>query len=420
VVGIVSSRLQDRLGALAERNFRILFTSTTVSGVGDAVANIALVFAVLQISSSPIALGAVLAGRQVAQAGITLAAGVWSDRLPRHLVLVAAATVQGAAQAVTGILVLTGDATVPTIVGLQIAFGLADGFVIPASQGLIPHTISAGRVQQANALLGLTRSTVGVIGPAVGGVLVALGSPGSALLVDAASFAIAAILLVRLRIPARAETIIRERFFAELHAGWREFRRQTWIWTTIVFFGISNCAFMSYFVLGPVVAKRDLGGVAAWATMSTGFGIGAIVGGLVALRLRPSRPLLTSCVAAAPIILQPLGIGLTLPVPVLTLFSFAGGIGIAVHLAFWFTVFQQQVPEAARSRVSSYDALGSFVLMPLGSAVAGPVAAAIGISTTLYVATAIMLVCFVIVVLQPSVRAIRAADLALAPAPASA
>ena len=106
--------------------------------------------------------------------------------------------------------------------------------------------------------------------------------------------------------------------------------------------------------------------------------------------------------------LQPLGLALKLPVPVLAVLACASGVGIAVHLAFWFTVFQREVPAEARSRVSSYDALGSFVLMPLGSALAGPVAALIGISTTLYVISGVMTVCLLVVIGQPSVRAMRA------------
>src|ERR687886_301110 len=97
------------LGALAERNLRLLFSSTTISGVGDGVSTVALAFAVLQVSDSAVALGLVLAARQVADAAIVLAAGVWADRLPRHLLLIAAAAVQGGAQAATGALVLSGS-----------------------------------------------------------------------------------------------------------------------------------------------------------------------------------------------------------------------------------------------------------------------------------------------------------------------
>ena len=397
-------------GALAERNFRLLFSSSTISGLGDGISLIALVFAVLQVSDSALSLGLVLAARQLADAAIVLAAGVWADRLPRHVLLIAVAVVQGVAQAATGVLVITGSATVAILVALQAVYGLAEGFVLPASTGLTPATVSPGRLQDANALLGLSRNGTRIVGPAIGGALVAVGSPGIALLVDAASFAAAALLLVRLRLPARAQAIEAKPFFAELREGWGEFRRQTWIWTTIVFFGIGNFAFAGYFVLGPIVAKRDLGGAPAWAAMTTAWSLGAVLGGLLALRIRPRKPLAASCLAAWPIILQPLVLGLGLPLPVLIVSAVLAGGGIAVHLALWFTVFQQQVPPEAMSRVSSYDAFGSFVLGPLGAALAGPVAAVLGIKETLLGIAAVIAVTEAIVFAQPTVHAIRAPE----------
>jgi MFS transporter len=395
-----------RLGALAERNFRLVFTSTTISALGDGVSTIALAFAVLQITDSPSKLGLVIAARQVANAAITLAAGVVADRLPRHLVLVAAAVVQGLVQAVSGGLVLTGHATIALLAGLAVVYGLADGFVLPASQGLIPLIVSVVRLQQANALLGLSRSILGFAGPALGGVLVALGSPGGALLVDAATFGIAAALLARVAIPPSDDHAVAAPFLAELRGGWNEFRRQTWIWTTIVFFGIGNMAGASLYVLGPVVAKHDYGGAGAWAAWVSATGTGAIVGGVLALRVRPRRPLLASVLYAIPYGFQTLAFGLALPLPVLVAVGVLDGATLSLHLALWFTVFQREVPEQARSRVSSYDALGSFVLVPLGAAVAGPVAALIGIHETLIASGAVSLVCIAIVAVQPSVWAI--------------
>jgi len=399
--------LQGRLGALTERNFRLVFSSTTISALGDGVTTVALAFAVLHISGSATALGLVLAARQASSAAITVAAGVWADRLPRHLVLVAAATVQAVVQAIAGTIVVTGQAHVWMLAVLGLAFGLADGFVIPTSQGLIPLVVSSTRLQQANALLGLSRSILGIVGPAIGGVLVAAGSPGSALLVDAASFGVAAVLLLRVSIPASADAVEPEPFFAELRAGWNEFRRQTWIWTTIVFFGIGNFASMSVFVLGPLIAKRHYSGGSTWALLVSMFAAGTIVGGVIALRFRPGRPLLASCLAAVPLTLQAVGLALMPPVWVLVSFYVVAGTGLAIHLALWFTVFQQHVPEAARSRVSSYDALGSFVLVPLGSALAGPMSALVGIRATLIGTFAIELACFAFVIAQPSVWAIR-------------
>jgi MFS family permease len=398
--------LQGKLGALAERNFRLVFSSTTISALGDGVTTVALAFAVLGITDSPTALGLVIAAKQATAAAITIAAGVLADRLPRHLVLVTAAAVQGTVQAIAGTLLITGHATVWMLIVLALVFGLADGFVIPTSQGLIPLVVSAVRLQQANALLGLSRSILGVLGPALGGVLVGAGSPGGALLVDAATFGAAAILMSRVRIPKRDDSVVPEPFLAELREGWNEFRRQTWIWTTIVFFGVCNFASMSVVVLGPLISKEHYAGVRTWAIVASSFGVGAILGGLIALRLRPWRPLLVSCVAAVPVALQPFGWALELPVTVLVAISVVAGVGIAIHLALWFTVFQRNVPEAALSRVSSYDALGSFVLVPLGAAIAGPIASAVGIEETLIATGVIELVCFAIILAQPSIWAI--------------
>ena len=310
-------------------------------------------------------------------------------------------------QAVAGTLVISGSAHVWMLVVLSLGYGLADGFVIPTSQGFIPAIVSSTRLQEANALLGLSRSILGVIGPAIGGVLVAAGSPGGALLVDAATFGAAALLLVRVSIPKRADGVVAERFLAEVREGWKEFRRQTWLWTTIVFFGIGNCAAMSVVVLGPLVATDRYSGARTWALFVSSFAAGTIAGGVFALRFRPGRPLAASCLATIPWLLQPLGLAVHAPVPVLAAIAAGAGIGIAVHLALWFTVFQQHVPEEARSRVSSYDALGSLVLVPIGAAIAGPVAALFGTSATLFGAFLIMVACFAATISQPSVWAIR-------------
>ena len=396
-------------GALAERNFRLLFSGATISGVGDGISLVALAFAVLKVSdNSPVVLGAVIAARQVANAAIVLLAGVWADRFRRDTLLIGASLVQGAAQTATGLLVIRGSGSVPALIALQATYGLAEGFVIPASIGLIPATVSAARLQQANALLGLSQNGTRILGPAIGGGLVVLGTPGGALLVDAATFVAAALFLVRLRLPERDEAIDATSFFHDMREGWSYFKSQTWLWTTIVFFGIGNFAASSYWVLGPLIAKHELGGAPAWAAVTAANSVGALVGGAVALRIRPRKPLAASCMSAWLFLLPALGFGLGLPLPVLIVFSAVSGAGIAVHLALWFTVFQQNVPPEAMSRVSSYDAFGSFVLNPAGAAIAGSVAAAIGTHETLLVAAGVIAVTEAIVYVQPSVHAIRA------------
>jgi MFS family permease len=396
------------LGALAERDFRLVFSSTTISAIGDGVAVIALVWAVLEIShNSGTAVGIVLASRQAAAAVIVLAAGVLADRFPRHIVLVVVAAVQAVVQGVVGALLLTGHASVAALAGLGALYGLADGFVIPAQNGLIPAVVSKVRLQQANALLGLSRSILGFGAPALGGVLVAAGSPGGAILVDAASFVVAAALLAGVRVEPRSDVVEPEPFLHELRDGWAEFRRQRWIFNTIVFFGIGNFAGQTWGVLAPLVVKEHYGNAFRFGLVGSAFGAGLVLGGVIVLRWRPSRPLLASCLCAAPYGLGQWMLAFLVPYPVLLAAQAFAGVGLAIHLALWFTVFQQQVPDEARARVSSYDALGSFVLVPLGTAIAGPIASAVGVRATLVGAGLVILAMNLAVLAQPAVWGIR-------------
>jgi MFS family permease len=411
----VKPPVAERLGALRERDFRLLFLGTTVTTMGDRLAGIALAFAVLDIASAT-ALGIVFAVRQGVQALVVVAGGVLSDRIPRNLVLVGASLVQGAAQAATAVCILTDVGGIPAIVALQAVYGLGLGLVLPAEVGLVPQTVSAERLQQANALQGLSRNMIGVLGPAVGGAVVVATSPGIAIALDAASFVLCAALLRRIRVSARTEPS--HGFVHELREGWREFTSRTWLWASVLLFGIGNLAFAGWIVLGPAIADERLGGAGPWAAILTAGGVGAVVGGVLAIRVRPRRPLVVCVLAATLISLQTLALALSAPTAVIAAAAFAGGVGIAVHLTLWFTVFQQQVPQHAQSRVASYDTLGSFVLMPVGMAIVGPLADAIGIVETLWIALGVMWASWALILLLPSVWAIRRTGAVPSPVPA--
>lgn len=402
----MSAPLRGRLGALVERDFRLLFAATTITSAGDQVASIALAFAVLDLGSAT-DLGIVFAVRQSVEVLVLLFGGVVSDRMPRNLVLVAASLTQGVAQAVTAALVLTDSASVTSIVLLQGLYGVGNGLVVPAEVGLVPQTVSPARLQQANALQGLTRNFLRVLGPAAGGALVVAGSPGVALAVDAGSFFVCAEVLRRIRVAPRQVGAAAAGFFRELREGWSEFVSRTWLWTSVLFFGLGNLAFAAQGVLGPAVAEAELGGAGPWATILAAGGVGSVAGGVLALRIRPRRPLAASVIAAAPFALTLAALAVPAPVWLLAATAFVAGAGLSVHLALWFTVFQQHVPERAQSRVGSYDALGSFVLMPIGFALAGPLADSIGSSATLWAAFALDIGCLAVILAIPSVWAIR-------------
>lgn len=399
--------LRDKLGALAERDFRLLFSGTVITTVGDRVAGIALAFAVLDIGSAT-DLGLVFAARQIAEALVLVFGGVVSDRLPRNIVMVGASLIQCAAQAATAIVVLGGFGSIAAIAAFQVLYGVGGGLVIPAEIGLVPLTVSAARLQQANALQGLSRNLTGILGPALGGGLVAAGSPGAALGIDAASFLVCAVILQRIRIPPRPEGAGSEGFLHELREGWQAFTARTWLWASVLLFGIGNLGFCAWIVLGPLIATEALGGAGAWGIVLAIGGVGAVVGSLIAMRMRPKRPLVACTLAAVPLAGQVLVLAAAPSVWLLSIASFCAGAGIAVHLTLWFTLFQREIPENMQSRVSSYDVLGSFVLMPIGFAVVGPLADAIGVDETLWVSLGVMLTTWALILSLPSVWALRA------------
>jgi len=145
--------------------------------------------------------------------------------------------------------------------------------------------VAPERLQAANSLRAFAEAVAHIGGPALAGVLVIAVGAGWGLAVDAASFAASALLLASLAVvspPSRAT----RRALADLRDGWRAFRSIDWLWRGVVTMALWNAAWGAYAVLGPVVAEKP----AVWAAVSTAYGIGAVGGGLLLVRLRPRRP----------------------------------------------------------------------------------------------------------------------------------
>jgi predicted MFS family arabinose efflux permease len=190
----------------------------------------------------------------------------------------------------------------------------------------------------------------------------------------------------------------------DLREGWDEFRSRTWLWTITAVSAVFNLLYAAYQVLGPVVSQRSYGGAAAWATVATVGGIGSVVGGLLCMRLRPRHPLRWAVSVSCPLALPPLAFAAGLPVPAIAAAAALGGTGIIVFYSLFTTTFQQQVPEQALSRVSSYDWFASLAVYPVGLAVAGPVAAALGVHTVLWGTGLIELAAILSLLFVPSIR----------------
>ena len=395
------------LGALAEPQFRLLWIGQTASAAGDALIPVAVAFAVLGIHGTATDLGIVFAAFTVAHVAFVLVGGVVADRLPRQLVMVACDVVRLVTEVILAILLITNNTQIWHLAVAAAVIGAASAFFLPATGGLVPQTVSPGRLQQANALMGLSRSATGIFGPPIAGLLIVFAGIGVVFLVDAGTFVLSAISLLMLRLPPTAARPTEQHFLADLAAGWREVTARRWILAAIVAFGLSNMAGSVFFILGAVVANTSLGGAAAWGVILTGGAIGGVIGGLLALRLRPKRPLLVGFLLTCAMALPPLALVGPSPLLLIAAASLLSQGGGQLANTWWFTMLQQHVPEQARSRVSSYDWLVSLVFQPMGSLLAGPLALAVGLPATLLGAAGIGLASNLGVLLVREVRDVR-------------
>jgi predicted MFS family arabinose efflux permease len=400
-------RVPEALGALREREFRLLFVGQTVSLLGDGMVGVALSFAILDLTGSVSDLGFVFAARTIPLVVFLLVGGVFADRMPRRAVMLTADAIRLATQGVIAALLISGHAQIWELVVTQAFYGMATAFFNPASTGLIPTVVSAARLQQANALRGLSMAAGNVAGPALAGVLVATASPGWALAVDSASFGVSAFFLARLRLPAHERLPVKP-FLDDLHEGWREVASRTWVWSILLFAGVGNMAGAVFFILGAYVAKRSLGGAGAWALITAAIGVGSIVGGVLALHLRPRRPLLTANIGLAFFALPPALLALHVPAAGVAVGALFSGLAGAVFNPLWETSLQRHIPRRALSRVSAYDWLVSLALQPIGQMLVGPIAAGIGINATLWGAAGIFVVGAAAVLAVKDVRELEA------------
>jgi predicted MFS family arabinose efflux permease len=392
------------LSPLRERDFRLLFFGRVVSFAGSAMAPVALAFAVLELDGSTTELGLVLAIAILPQVFFLLVGGVIADRFPRHLVMVGSNLVAGVAQAVAAYLLLTGKAEIWQLAVIALVRAVASSFFFPAMQGIVPQTVPTEQLQPANALLRLALNATNIGGAALGGVLVATAGPGWAIAFDALTYLAAAAILLPMRVRA-PERDVDTSFIHELGEGWREFSSRQWIWVVVLGFAFANAAWASGLnVLGPVVAEESLGGASVWGLVLAATGVGLVLGGLMAFRFKPERPLLVG-VSAITLIFPPLVLlAIEAPWPVIAVAALVSGIGIELFAVFWDTALQTHVPNEVLSRVSAWDAIGSLVLIPAAYAVIGPLADAIGIEATLWICSGIVLVAISAQLLSRDVR----------------
>lgn len=400
-------RLPD---VLRERDFRLLFAAQTTSMLGDQMVTVALAFGILDRGGSASDVGIVFAARSVALIAFLLGGGVIGDRLPRRAVLIATDVVRIASQAGVAAVLLAGGHGLWAIAALSAVTGAASGIFNPTATGFLPEVVSARGVQEANALRSLGQSGARVAGPLLAGVLVALAGAGWAIAVDAASYALSAVLVlgIAVRGTGRADGATAS-FVAELREGWTAFRSRSWVVAVVASAALGNLVNGAWKVLGPAIAKAQLGGVGAWSAVLAASGAGGVIGGLLALRLAPRRPLVLALLAFG---VWYLPLALLIPpasAPLIAAAALVGEIGLILGNTVWESTLQRHVEPQVLSRVSAYDWLGSFVFQPIGLVMWGPIAAATGNAAALWIALGLGVVSIAVPLALPAVRELRAA-----------
>ncbi len=393
------------LRVLRHPDFRYLFLGQSASAVGDHVVVVALALFITQRTGSPTDLGLVLAAQALTLVALLLFGGVWADRLPRHRIMIGTDVARAALHAIVAALIFTGAIRIWQLVVVEALFGAAQAFFQPAYTGLIPQTVPEELIQDAKALTETVANVAFLVGPALATALVLGVGAGEAFAFDAATFVLSAVLLMRVRPRRRGAERAPASVLQELHDGWREVRSRTWVWVVIaVFTGAILCVFATWYALAPVIARDLYGSAGVFGLMESLAGLGAVTGGLLALRWRPRRPLLAGMVLmlAWPVCDGLFALGA--PLAVLVAFAFMTGLGFALMMIWWETALARHIPPAALSRVSAWDWMGSLALLPLGYLLAGPLAAALGPRTVLGAGAAVGLGLLALGLLPRSVR----------------
>ncbi|WP_327676885.1 MFS transporter [Streptomyces sp. NBC_00467] len=413
--------MTDSVGAqppLWTRNFTLYFTARIASMLGDAMLPVALSVAMLTLGYGVSAVGFALGAWMAAFAVFVVFGGVLADRFHPRPVMIAADAVRFLLIASLAWYVAVGRPPLWFIVTATALGGLATAMFQPGVNGMVPQV--AADAQKANAVLRVGQGISTMAGPAGAGLLVAAAAPAWAFAATAATFAASGLSLLALRLPpftADRTTSTWE----NLRTGWAEFRSRSWLWAVILIWWV-----LGVFVWGPLTplgaaSVTGAHGTAAFGYAEAAFGAGCAVGGLLAIRIRPVRPLLGGAVAMFLFPLMPLTAALVPALPLLLLGYAVSGVGWAFWGVQWATTVQTQIPEDRLNRVSAYEIAGSILAVPLGQMIAGPASSLVGVHELLFAAAVISAGCAAALIAVAPIRRLRRAPsrclAPIAPAP---
>ena len=383
-------------------DFRLLAAGQTLSWIGNGFQTVALAVAIVRAGGGAGDLGIVMACSFTALLACSLVGGVWADRLQPQRVMVVSDLVRLLGAAAMAAMFATGGYHLVLLCALVAVSQGAGSFFNPAMTALRPLLVPAERRQSANATLSMLQTGSAVVGPALGGVTVAAFGAPAGFGINAASFlaSMAACLLLR----TRATRGPRSSMVRELGAGWREISSRDWLVGGLFGATLYHIANGVILVLVQVVAIQRLGGASAAGFIAAAEGLGGTIGAAVALRFKPRRLLRAGWLT---LMLMPLwALAYVWPATLVAVIAGAivGYAGLIFFDVAWETALQDRVPQGALGRVASWDTLTSFIAMPIGNALAGPLSDRYGIDPVLAACAAVLLAAAASQLLIPGTR----------------
>lgn len=363
--------------ALRHRDFRLLFIGQAVSAIGDQLFPVAVTVQVLDSGGSLGDLGLVLAARFASLVLFALLGGVWADRLPRVRVLIGA-DLSRLLAALGLALVVSGHTGVEVLAPLVFLVGAGEAFFRPAFGALLPSVLPAEELGAGNALSGSTFHFASIVGPGLAGLIVVAIGPRGAFLVDAATFAVSLVTLLRVAEPPWTARP-RRRVHQEIGEGFGAVRQRPWIGAVLLMAMVQLLLVMpASAVLLPQLVRETGAATASYGYVLAVGAVGGLLGSVVAGHYRPGRPGLWSLLLLVTMAAEPVALLLRAPAPGLALAWFLASLGLGPFLVYWETALQADVPQDLLARVISVDWMCSFALLPLGMALVGPAVDAFG------------------------------------------
>ncbi|MFD9789895.1 MFS transporter [Streptomyces sp. NPDC059070] len=396
--------------ALWDRRFALYFTARAVSLVGDAMMPVAAalaVGAVYGVSGVGLVLG-VWTGTFVL---LVLFGGVFSDRFGARRMMVGADLVRVLTQGVLAAAFFAGTPPFWLLVSMAALAGAAVAMFLPGVNGMVP--LVTREPQRANATLKVADALAQLTGPALAGGLITLTGAGTVYAIDAGTFVLSALCLALIPLLPRAAEPTGSRAHSgsslrrELRQGWLEFRARTWMWAVILIWMVYGVLLFGPLVplASTVISARH--GSNAYGLAVSFLGVGTVIGGLLALRLRPARPLAAGAAAMTLYTVLPLCVALGADLPVLLAGHAVAGAAWAFWSVMWATSVQTHTPPPVLNRVTAYEQAGSVSGMAVGQILAGPAAALVAPDHLLLVSAGACLAGCAALFSIPAIRTLR-------------